>query len=119
MKISFDEHRRKKQRDEHYKAFDAVCLQKLHMTSGEVRRVFLEFTDDMFEEFNLAFEEGGPDAMWYQMMHRVAALSLLYKQRELPVESPWLDLYEHSLTIGIDLKQLEQKIEIGHSSQDA
>ena len=59
MKISFNEHHSKKQRDELYEAFDAVCLQKLHMTSGEVRRVFLEFTDDMFEEFKLAFEEVG------------------------------------------------------------
>ena len=72
MKISFDEHLRKKQRDELYEEFDKVCLQKLHMTSSEVRGVFLKFEDDMFEEFDMAFEEGGPDAMWYKMMHRVA-----------------------------------------------
>jgi len=118
MKISFDEHLRKKQREELYEAFDAVCLQKLHMTSSEVRGVFLKFDDDMFEEFDMAFEEGGPDAMWYKMMHRVAALSVIYKQRELPPDAPWLDLYEHSLTIGIDLTQLEQKIEREHSRQD-
>jgi len=107
MKISFDEHLRKKQREELYEEFDKVCLQKLHMTSSEVRGVFLKFDDDMFEEFDMAFEEGGTDAMWYKMMHWVAALSVIYKQRELPPEAPWLDLYEHSVSIGIDLRSLK------------
>ena len=63
MKISFNEHLRKKQRDELYGGFYKVCLQKIHMTSSEVRGVFLKFDDDIFEEFDLAFEECGPDMM--------------------------------------------------------
>ena len=95
-----------RQRDKLYEDFEKECIRVLHMTSNEVRNVFLKFDDDMFDEFNDAFLEGGQSRMWYMMMHRICALSVLYKQRELPEGAPWLDLYDHSRTIGIDLEEL-------------
>ena len=95
-----------RQRDKLYEDFDKECTRVLHMTSNEVRNVFLKFGDDMFDEFNDAFLEGGKSQMWYKMMFRICALSVLYKQRELPEDAPWLDLYDHSRTIGIDLEEL-------------
>ena len=95
-----------RQRDKLYEDFEKECIRVLHMTSNEVRNVFLKFDDDMFDEFNDAFFEGGKPQMWYKMMFRICALSVLYKQRELPEDAPWLDLYDHSRTIGIDLEEL-------------
>ena len=94
------------QRDKLYKDFEVECVRVLGMTSNDVRNVFLKFDDDIYDEFNDAFLEGGKQQMWYKMMFRVCALSALYKQRELPEDSEWLDVYEHSKTIGINLFKL-------------
>mgnify|MGYP001176284704 FL=1 len=96
-----------------YDDFEKECNRILHMTLNEVRKVF-EFDGDMFEEFDQAFEESGSSMMWFLMMHRICSLSLLYNQRELPKDAPWLDLYEHSLTIGVDLRALENGTQKKH-----
>ena len=102
------------QRAKIYDDFEKECNRILHMTSIEVRRVF-EFDGDMFEEFDQAFEESGSSMMWFLMIHRICSLSLLYNQRELPKDAPWLDLYEHSLTIGVDLRALENGTQNKHA----
>ena len=95
-----------RQRDKIYEDFDKECIRVLHMTSNEVRDVFMKFDDDIFDEFNDAFIVGGKAQMWYKMMFRICSLSVLYKQRELTENAPWLDIYENSLNIGIDLSAL-------------
>ena len=93
-----------RQRDKVYKDFEKECIRVLHMTSNEIRDVFLKFDDDMFDEFDKAFLEGGRPKMWFKMMFRICALSVLYKQRELPKNAPLINIYEHSKTIGINLE---------------
>lgn len=103
-----------RQRAKIYDDFEKECNRILHMTSNEVRNVLLEFDDDLFEEFDEAFVEYGPAMMWCIMMHRICSLSVIYKQREYPKGTPYLDLYEHSLTIGVDLRALENGTENKH-----
>ena len=95
-----------RQKNKLYEDFEKECLRVLHMTPNEVREVFLKFDDDIFEEFNEAFLEGGIKKMWYKMMFTVCGLSALYKHRELPEGLPFIDFFEHSNTIGINLEEL-------------
>jgi hypothetical protein len=90
-------------KDKIYDEFSQNLSRILSMSLDEYRQIFQPHGDDPFTDFEVAYAEGGAEALRLKMNWAITNLSVIYRERELGREMTGPELQEHDNGLGLEL----------------